>query len=53
MKNQHLYYDMVISDIQMPRLDGIGLVKALYTLREDQPIVILSAYTDTEYLPSP
>lgn len=44
------YYDIVISDIQMPKLDGIGLTTALYALRENQPIVILSAYTDTEYL---
>jgi DNA-binding response OmpR family regulator len=47
---KHSYYDIVISDIQMPRMDGIGLTAALYALREDQPIIILSAYTDTEYL---
>ncbi len=49
-KLRNSYYDIVMSDIQMPRMDGIGLTTALYALRESQPIVILSAYTDTEYL---
>lgn len=49
-KLKNKYYDLVISDIQMPRMDGVALVKQLYALREDQPIVILSAHTETEYL---
>lgn len=44
------YYDIVISDIQMPRMNGIQLTKTLYELRPDQPIVILSAHTETSNL---
>lgn len=44
------YYDLVISDIQMPRMDGVELTEKLYALRHDQPIIILSAHTETTYL---
>jgi len=48
--SKNTYYDLVISDIQMPRMDGVQLATQLYTLREDQPIVIISAHTETQYL---
>lgn len=44
------YYDLVISDIRMPRMDGVELTSALRSLREDQPIIILSAHAETDYL---
>ncbi|MDD2828493.1 MAG: response regulator transcription factor [Sulfuricurvum sp.] len=44
------YFDIVISDIQMPRMDGVELTRELYALRNDQPIIILSAHTETDYL---
>lgn len=43
-------YDLVISDIRMPIMDGIELTKAIYKQNEHQPIIILSAHTETEYL---
>ncbi|MFH0710355.1 MAG: response regulator transcription factor [Pseudomonadota bacterium] len=47
---KNTYYDLVISDIQMPRMDGVQLTTHLYALRKDQPIVIISAHTEVEYL---
>lgn len=47
---KNTYYDLVISDIQMPRMDGVQLAAQLYALREDQPIVIISAHTEVDYL---
>lgn len=44
------YYDLVISDIQMPRMDGITLSSELYALRENLPIIILSAHNESHYL---
>ncbi|NOQ30361.1 MAG: response regulator [Helicobacteraceae bacterium] len=44
------YFDLVLSDIQMPQLDGIGLSKAIYEINKNQKIVIVSAYSDKEYL---
>ncbi len=43
-------YDIVISDIQMPKMDGIQLSKALFRINPSQQIIITSAYNDKEYL---
>jgi len=42
-------YDLVVSDVDMPRLDGIGLVSLIKgdPLRKDVPVVIVS-YKDRE-----
>lgn len=44
------HYDLVISDIRMPKMNGVELSKHIRTLRDDQPIIILSAHTEAEYL---
>lgn len=36
-------YDLVVSDLMMPRMDGIDLARALRARRDDLPIVICSA----------
>lgn len=44
-------FDLVISDMNMPLLDGIGLVRALRTdLKQDIPVVVLTARCDQEDL---
>ncbi len=43
-------YDIVVSDIQMPRLNGIELSKEIFKLNPDQNIIIVSAYNDIKYL---
>lgn len=48
LKQKH--YDLVISDIRMPRMNGVELTTKLRTIREDQPIIILSAHTEADYL---
>ena len=53
-KNYHettgKYYDIVVSDIEMPHIDGIELSKMIFDINKDQKIVIMSAYDDKEYL---
>ncbi len=43
-------YDLVLTDIQMPVMNGIELCEALRDIREEQEIIVLSANTDTAYL---
>ncbi len=43
-------YDIVISDIQMPLMNGIELTKNIYNLNPNQIIIILSAHDDSKYL---
>ena len=43
-------YDIILSDIRMPIMDGIDLTKNIYKINPEQIIIILSAYDDTKYL---
>ena len=42
-------FDIVISDIQMPNMGGIALSKEILKINRHQKIVIVSAYSETDY----
>lgn len=42
--------DLIISDINMPRMTGIDMVKAIRETKDDVPIVFATAYSDNEFL---
>jgi PAS domain S-box-containing protein len=42
--------DIVVTDIQMPEMNGLSLAADIKSLNPEQQIVILSAYNDVEYL---
>ncbi|MDK9694248.1 MAG: response regulator transcription factor [Sulfurimonas sp.] len=44
------YYDIILSDIQMPRMNGIELVEQIYAINPCQTIIMLSAHDDAKYL---
>ncbi len=44
------HYDIVISDIQMPNLNGIEMSKAILEINDDQMIIIFSAHNEPMYL---
>lgn len=44
------YFDIVLTDIQMPVMNGVELTKSVRKLNRDQQIIILSAYTDSNHL---
>lgn len=48
LKNQRI--DIVISDINLPDTDGITFVKELRKTDKTIPVILLSAFTDTQYL---
>jgi DNA-binding response OmpR family regulator len=49
--NSHeLYYDMVITDIKMPIIDGVKLSKKILNLNKKQIIVVTSAHDESKYL---
>jgi len=49
-KKNDKYIDVIISDIQMPIMDGVALCEALYSIRVEQEIIVLSAHSDSKYL---
>lgn len=39
-------FDIVITDLNMPKMDGVELSKQIRTLNKDQVIIVLSGYID-------
>ncbi len=42
--------DVALIDIELPRLNGLELIRRIRAVNKDIPIVIISAYTKTDYL---
>ena len=42
--------DVIFTDISMPKMNGIEMIKEIRKLDEDIPVVIVSAYNESEYL---
>lgn len=43
-------FDIVLTDIDMPKLDGVELTEAIKSESPTQPVVVMSAYNTQEYL---
>lgn len=43
-------HDIVISDIKMPVMNGIDMIKEIKKLNNRQYIIVISAYSESEYL---
>jgi len=49
--NEHKYsVDLIVTDIQMPKCDGIELARYIKQDNIDIPIIITTAFDDTKYL---
>ncbi len=44
------FYDIVLTDIKMPKMDGVELTEELYKINPSQALIVLSAYDDAKYL---
>ncbi len=42
-------YDLVITDILMPKLNGIEMLKKIKEIKSDQEVIVVSAYSDSSY----
>jgi len=43
-------YDLILTDIQMPKMNGVVLTEKIYKINSSQIIVVLSAHDESEYL---
>ncbi len=43
------HYDLVITDILMPKLNGIEMLKRIKQINNEQETIIISAYSDSSY----
>ena len=48
-KYLHNKYDIIITDIMMPNMNGLELISNIRKNDSDQEIIIMSAYTESEY----
>ncbi len=44
------HYDLIITDINMPKLNGLEMSDEILKLNKDKHIIIISAYNDIKYL---
>lgn len=44
------YYDIVVTDIKMPIMDGVSLSKKIKNINKEQIIIVTSAYDESKYL---
>src|SRR3712207_1744297 len=46
-------FDLIVTDVRMPRLDGWTLAERARDLRPDLPVLYVTGYTDVEARPVP
>jgi YesN/AraC family two-component response regulator len=43
-------YDIIITDVNMPKMNGIDMIKEIYATHPRQPVIVMSAHDETDYL---
>jgi len=49
-KNSSTEIDLILTDIKMPKLDGIGMIKQIREINKEIPIIITTAHQETSFL---
>ncbi len=47
-KQNHI--DLIITDIRMPKMDGLEMVREIRKINKDVPVIVTTAFNDTDYL---
>lgn len=47
---QKTHPDIIITDIQMPKMTGLEMIEAIRETDQETPIIVTSAYNDSKYL---
>ncbi|WP_331862163.1 response regulator [Sulfurovum sp.] len=46
----HTFYDIVITDINMPKMNGIEMIELILAMDQEANIIIMSAHNESDYL---
>jgi YesN/AraC family two-component response regulator len=49
---EHNDFELIVTDINMPVMNGLDLIKHVRELNSDIPVIIMSAHTEPEYIKS-
>lgn len=44
------HYDLVLTDIRMPFMDGLEMAKSIKAARPDIPVIVLTAHGEADYV---
>lgn len=50
IENSSPIYDLIITDLNMPIMDGMSLIKEIHSINKEQPIIVISAYNESSRL---
>lgn len=50
IQNKDSGFDLIITDISMPKMDGFGMISAIRELDKLIPIIVVTAHGDTEFI---
>ena len=49
-QKENNFYDLVISDVVMPKMNGDDMMREIYAINPDQPVLMVTAYNNAEQL---
>ena len=49
-KSEGKSYDIVLTDIKMPKMNGVELTKNIYNINPSQTLIVVSAHEESQYL---
>ncbi len=49
-KFKEIKFDIVVTDIEMPKMDGMTLAKSIKKISKETPVILLTAYSEKERL---